>query len=98
MVKPEKKTVLITGVGSGIGRQLVECFLENDYNVIGISRSIQSFIITNEALYNHLVFDWEDFNSLAERIDTLLEDSKIDFLINNAGLLKKATSSRISER
>ncbi|MDP4663904.1 MAG: SDR family oxidoreductase [Salibacteraceae bacterium] len=97
MVKPEKKTVLITGVGSGIGRQLVECFLENDYNVIGISRSIQSFIITNEALYNHLVFDWEDFNSLAERIDTLLEDSKIDFLINNAGLLKKQPAAELAK-
>ena len=95
MVNPEKKTVLITGISSGIGRQLVACFLENDYNVIGISRSKQSLSFTYDSLYNHLVFDWEDFHSLTERIEILLDDSRIDFLINNAGMLKKQPASEL---
>jgi NAD(P)-dependent dehydrogenase (short-subunit alcohol dehydrogenase family) len=31
------KTVLITGGGSGIGRELVRCFMRDDYSVIVFS-------------------------------------------------------------
>lgn len=95
MVNPEKKTVLITGVGSGIGLQLVKCFLENNFNVIGISRSKETTAFNRQPLYNHIVFDWEDFNLLSEEIKVLVGESKIDFLINNAGLLKKQPAAEL---
>lgn len=97
MVDSKKKTVLITGVGSGIGLQLAACFLENDYNVIGVSRSKSPFTNVVKGLYNHIIFNWEDFPSLANQVESLLAQSKIHFLINNAGLLKKQAAIQLCE-
>src|SRR3989338_6975062 len=79
------KTVLITGIGKGIGRALAEKFLNEGYFVIGTV-----FSGSAEPHDNLLIFklDLSDPKSIAD-LSGAIRDSvrKIDILINNAGIL-----------
>ena len=77
-----KKNVLITGGSKGIGRSIVDEFLQKNYNVYSISRSSPNL--------NHINF----YPILGDLLDSLfvqellkkIEDLKIDILVNNAGI------------
>lgn len=88
------KTVLITGVGRGIGRALAEKFLAENYLVLGTTQ-------TGEAPYAHknLVIYKLDLSSLpsieecAKKI--IASEKKIDIFINNAGVLLDEDETRV---
>jgi len=81
-----KKTVLITGASKGIGFALTQRFLDNDYNVIGTSRTgkIENFKHSNFRIYK---LDLSNQESITD-IDKIFENQniEIDILINNAGI------------
>jgi len=80
------KTVLITGVGRGIGKALAEKFLKEGFQVIGtVLNSIPSSAVQNLKIYK---LDLSDSSSIKGCVDSIKKDgTKIDILINNAGAL-----------
>lgn len=87
------KTVLITGVSSGIGKGLCEHFLSRGWEVFGTLRRPDPdlFCDTDTAERFHpLVFDVtapaEDHEALMERLAGILGDTGLDLLIHNAGV------------
>lgn len=80
------KTVLITGASKGIGFALANKFLENEYKVIGTSRSGKIEGIENDN-FQILQLDLSEFENVEFFTKQLkLKGAKIDILINNAGI------------
>lgn len=83
----EKKTVLITGSSSGIGRAAVELFSKNGWNVAATMRTPEKEKalrqLPNVKLYK---LDVCDHNTITSAVSKAIADFvKIDVLVNNAG-------------
>ncbi len=85
-------TVLITGANRGLGLGLVRAYLEDDWDVIAVSRSLSAELdkIANPQLSVQLC-DLTDDNDLAGLAATLGEEP-LDVLINNAGRMARSGS------
>lgn len=88
-----KKTALITGATSGIGRACAEKFAEAGYRVIITGRRAEKLAQLKAELINKgtevfvLIFDVRDRDAASLAIRNLPEEWKeIDVLVNNAGL------------
>ena len=95
----DKKIVFITGISRGIGLEIAKSFVNDDYYVIGTSRS--SFRI-NEELNSenclHLLMDVTDRKQISSCFDELKKINKIpNVLINNAGITKDQLFLRMKE-
>lgn len=77
-----KKNVLITGGSKGIGRSIVEEFLQKNYNVYSISRSNP---VLNHINFHSIIGDLLDSLFVQELLKKI-EDLNIDILVNNAGI------------
>ncbi len=78
------KVVLITGASSGIGKQMAETLLDNDYVVYGTSRQPEKY---PNALVHLIPLDVRNEAQIAQCIQYVYEqEGKIDVLINNAGV------------
>lgn len=86
-----KKTALITGATSGIGRATARAFAKNNFKVIICGRREDRLAELQDELSQRtevhtLLFDVRNKNTVCESISTLpAEFSHIDILINNAG-------------
>ena len=86
-------TIVITGVTKGLGRALVDQFIQLGHTVIGCGRSVNSIkSMTNSFLENSSfqvvdVSDHSQVQSWAK--DILSKFGPPDFLINNAGIINK---------
>ncbi|MBC7458739.1 MAG: SDR family NAD(P)-dependent oxidoreductase, partial [Bdellovibrionaceae bacterium] len=85
------KTVLITGISSGIGLATAESFLSQGHTVIGSVRDLQT-AADLKAKYGHQLILWKcNLLNLSEidAIHSVLRENKImqiDVLVNNAGI------------
>ncbi|MBU1046814.1 SDR family NAD(P)-dependent oxidoreductase [Patescibacteria group bacterium] len=80
------KTVLITGVDRGIGKALVLKFLDAGYFVIGTSLNDNiDYSHENLKVFTMNLESEESISACVENIKNL--DTKIDILINNAGIM-----------
>ncbi len=91
------KTVLITGSTDGIGKQTAIYLAKKGYRVllhgknkllgIEVTDHIKKLSGNTEIFYyNADLTDFEEINSLAKKVK--LENSKLDVLINNAGVIE----------
>lgn len=82
-----KKTILITGSNSGIGKITAEYFAKKDWQVIATMRNIEKAGSLKE--YSNISIyplDVTDTQSIEIAKDTILKDfGKIDVVVNNAG-------------
>lgn len=93
------KTVIITGANRGIGLELVKIFSEKKCNIITCTRDANKEFqkklnqIKNEQevnIHNYKV-DLNDLDSIKKLVKEIYSNhSKIDILINNAGILYNA--------
>ena len=86
----DKKIVFITGVSRGIGLEIAKCFSNDDYFVIGTSRSefnLNEELASEKCL--HLALDVTDRDQAASCMEKLKDKNLTpNVLINNAGITK----------
>jgi len=76
--------ILITGTRKGIGRYLVDHYIEAGYRVVGCSREPAN--IESDA-YIHCITDVRDEAGVKAMLSTVRRDlGRLDILINNAGI------------
>lgn len=81
-MKPETKTILITGSSSGIGFALAEYFGKKGHHVFGLSRKN-----VNSPYFTTIPTDITDNEQIQAAVSEILKtESRIDVLINNAGM------------
>ena len=88
-----KKTIVITGVGKGFGRQLLTYFVK-DYYVVGITRSKDDVINIKKEMSNVrnefeiITSDVTNYDLLNDKLGECLDkkNKSVYALINNAGL------------
>ncbi len=78
----EKKTILITGSSSGIGKAAAEIFLKNNYLVYGIDQNTTTIEDKN---YQHFKVSVTDFENLPDL-------KNISYILNNAGTMDEQKS------
>lgn len=93
------KHVIVTGAGRGIGLELIKILAVADYKVLALSRKTES--ITKLGLPNVTAFSFdltngEDFPKVIAFIKGYW-NSKVDILINNAGVLIKKTFEELTK-
>lgn len=80
------RTVLITGASRGIGKALVEHFIDLGDTVIGVSRSAAELDSTH---YHHCIADVTSETEVKHVISYIKREiGSLDILINNAGIAK----------
>ena len=78
------KNILITGSSRGIGRYLVNYYIENGFTVFGCSRSKNTYENQN---YHHFLLDVSNEEDVKNMFREIRKGFKVlDFLINNAGV------------
>lgn len=84
MTSNPKRTALVTGASSGIGRATAETLLRAGFTVFGTSRKPSG---NSPSQISMLACDVTDEASVASLVSTVLESTgRIDLLVNNAGL------------
>jgi NAD(P)-dependent dehydrogenase (short-subunit alcohol dehydrogenase family) len=94
-----KKTVLITGSSSGIGKAAAQYFVEKGWNVAATMRKPEAEKDLRETPSLKLIrLDVQDEASIAEAVrQTIAAFGKIDVLVNNAGYGLAGVAEFISE-
>ena len=88
------RTVLITGVSSGIGKSIAEELLNNNFYVIGSVRKETDASYLSERFpdkFNSVIFDVTDYKSIEEsksKVKDIIKsnDSYLSSIINNSGI------------
>lgn len=81
------KKVLITGVSSGLGWGLARVYLNQGWEVYGISRRVPEDLLQEEA-FQFLQLDLTDYEAVQSFLPELLDDEeRLDLVILNAGIL-----------
>ena len=92
------KRALITGAGQGIGYQITKDFIESSAKVIAWEKSSENIKELEKELpsqsLNIKKVDVSSFNECKKAVKSLEEP--IDFLINNAGLLRDRSFAKMS--
>lgn len=86
-----KRSILISGVSTGIGYHLLKVYYEHGYQVFGSVRTEQDRdrLVKDFPDFNPLIFDVTDEDAIREGIEivkTKLNGKGLDLLINNAGI------------
>ncbi|XP_070496162.1 L-xylulose reductase [Chironomus tepperi] len=82
------KTIVVTGVGQGIGRDIVTALINLNVKVIGISRSSAPLndlkTQLNSPNFTPIQLDLSDWNQTRDTLQSL--DIRINGIVNNAGI------------
>ncbi len=91
-MKPKSRTILITGVSSGIGYGMAKEFISRDYTVFGSVRKEEDVQRLKSELgekFIPLIIDVTNqslINKAAEKVHSYLEGNGLSGLINNSGI------------
>ena len=90
----KNKTVIVTGGEGGIGKSISEKFTKFGANVIITTRNKNKSNTRNKKK-RFIYLDFNDENSIDNFLDIIKKLSKIDILINNAGINKLSNIDKI---
>ena len=98
------KIAIVTGASQGIGRKIAKVLSNSGAHVICIARTENKIIDLVEEIRNdngsadYISCDVSDSDAFSNSVDTVIkEHSKIDILINNAGITRDALLMRMTE-
>lgn len=84
---PLERSVLITGVSSGLGHALAEVYLQEGWEVLGVSRRVPEYLVAR-AGFRFASADLTEEDQVDVAVAELLPDSSfVDLAILNAGQL-----------
>src|SRR5690349_4901444 len=90
------KTALVTGGGRGIGRGIVDRFLEEGAQVAVVQRQPLDEVLHGDARAAHVEADLSVSPSIATAVAQAVERfGGIDVLVNNAGIMFERSVSEI---
>jgi meso-butanediol dehydrogenase/(S,S)-butanediol dehydrogenase/diacetyl reductase len=93
----EGKIALVTGGGRGIGRGIVDRFLEEGAQVAVVQRRSLDDALESHPLLIHVHADLSVSSSIATAVERAVDRfGAIDILVNNAGIMFERTVSEIS--
>jgi NAD(P)-dependent dehydrogenase (short-subunit alcohol dehydrogenase family) len=78
--------ILITGGTSGLGLELVKCFLKRGYEVLATGR-VNKAIPDSHDRFTFCMTDLSDLNQTSDALKKICKENKFDIIINNAGVL-----------
>tara|TARA_B100001175_G_scaffold316162_1_gene329376 strand:+ start:1031 stop:1816 length:786 start_codon:yes stop_codon:yes gene_type:complete len=85
-----KKNIIITGGGNGLGKELANLFEKKNHNIIIIDKKIKKSEFRSKNFFliqNNL----KNTNNIYKSIKKIIKSKKIDLLINNAKFGKRLT-------
>lgn len=83
---PDKKTAIVTGAGQGIGKGLVEAFLQQGYNVAATSLKVTQSLTASPSLVA-VDGDITKQETAVKTVEAAIRHfGTIDVLVNNAGI------------
>jgi NAD(P)-dependent dehydrogenase (short-subunit alcohol dehydrogenase family) len=94
------KTVVITGVTSGIGKATAERLIQAGHRVIGLARSKEKLDVLAAEHPDKLipfVCDVRDLAAVKETVASIVANGPVDVLVNNAGLLKFSATHELPD-
>jgi NAD(P)-dependent dehydrogenase (short-subunit alcohol dehydrogenase family) len=90
------KVALVTGGGRGIGRGIVDRFLEEGAQVAVVQRQPLDDVLTAHLQVAHIRADLADSSSIATAVEQAVERfGGIDVLVNNAGIMFERSVAEI---
>lgn len=92
-----KKNVIITGGGNGLGKELANLFEKENHNVIILDKEIKK----NEFRSNNFFLiqnNLKNTNKIYDNIKKIIKSKKIDLLINNAKFGKRLTFTKETKK
>jgi NAD(P)-dependent dehydrogenase (short-subunit alcohol dehydrogenase family) len=90
------KVALVTGGGRGIGRGIVDRFLEEGAQVAVVQRKPLDDVLRGHGGVAHIAADLGDASSIATAVEGTVERfGGIDVLVNNAGIMFERTVAEI---
>lgn len=98
MLSFKNKIILVTGGSRGIGKSIAEAFAEEEAVVIVTYKNSIDGNYFDSKKIKHYKCDVADSKSVQEVVETINKEfSKIDVLVNNAGITKDGLLMRMSE-
>src|SRR5688500_13682196 len=97
----EDKVIVVTGASRGIGGSIAEAFLREGATVVGLARS-ENRDITGDLAKRFVPIAYDLGDAKAEQLQKLVADivaktGKIDGLVNNAGIIRRAPAVDFTE-
>ncbi len=84
MSQPSEQVILVTGARKGIGRALVDHYIDKGHSVAGCSRKSSDL---GHDRYTHYCLDVTDESAVQRMFNDIVDKSgRLDVLINNAGI------------
>ena len=100
-INEEKNIAIVTGGASGIGFAIAEKFIKNNITTIIIGRNEEKLNSAKNrlgTLCQPVAFDLNNLSAIPEMIKNLIKKySKIDILINNAGINLKKEFTEVTD-
>lgn len=84
--KNQRKTAIVTGASSGIGREIAKVLCGMEYEVYGIGRNFeQGAAEEQKGRFHPVVCDLLDTQKLCGAVKEIAADGSVQLLVNNAG-------------
>ncbi len=96
-----KRTVIITGGGSGIGLAIAEKFVQEGYRTIVIGRDLQKLDAAKSSLGANCIpiqCDLDQLDQIPAVVQSIINEyGQVDVLVNNAGINLKKEFTEVSD-